>query len=794
MKKIMGTTAFMLLSLMIAAQSIQLNFKGIIRDAITQQPIAGAWIKSGKFQAISDESGIFTFPTNSGKILLISSVGYQRTGLTIPSHTSEIFTINLSPLSLFLNPLEVKAIRAADKAPFAKTNMNKASIVKQNLGTDIPFLLNQTPSVVVNSDAGNGFGYTGIRIRGTDATRINVTLNGIPYNDAESMGSFFVNLPDFASSVSSIQIQRGAGTSSNGAGAFGASLNMTTNEFNEHAYIEINNSVGSFNSFKNTLKLGSGLLKKHFTIDARLSNILSDGFVDRAKSNLQSFYFSTAYINQKSSIRFNVFSGKEKTYQAWYGVSEPLLTTNRKFNAAGTEKLGDPYSNQTDNYTQTHYQLFLNHSLSKKWSFNTAIFLTRGRGYYEEYKADQPYSKYGLPNQIVGGISISTTDIIRQRWLDNYFYGQILSLQYKSARSDIAIGGGWTKYDGLHFGTLPWLAIGAAPEKYQYYHLPANKKEANIYAKWQYQLFNHITSFADLQFRSVTHNMNGFSQNPTLIVDRSFSFVNPKAGITYADKSWQAFLSYSVANKEPNREDFESGVFTQPMQETLGDWELGLEKKGTGFSIGANFYYMRYKNQLVLTGKINDVGAYTRTNIPISYRRGVELQGAAVVNKWMNVSGNISFSRNKIQSLIEYIDEYDMAWQYIGQSTILHKDKDISFSPNTVSSVALNFTPIKNMEWSLLNKYVGKQYLDNTQDENRKLNAFFVSDFRVIYTIQKKVPKEMQVVFQLNNIFNKQYEPNGYTFSYIGGGATTTENYFYPMAGRNFMLALNIKF
>ncbi len=730
MKKIMGTTAFMLYSLMIAAQSSKTPLNGNSTDSALPQ-------------------------------------------VTI----------------LFLQPLEVRAIRASDKAPFAKTNIDKATIVKQNLGADIPFLLNQTPSVVVNSDAGNGIGYTGIRIRGTDATRINVTLNGIPYNDAESMGSFFVNLPDFASSVSSIQIQRGAGTSSNGASAFGATLNMATNEFNERSYIELNNSFGSFNSFKNTIKLGSGLLGKHFTIDARLSNITSDGFVDRAKADMQSFYFSTAYINKKSSFRFNVFSGKEKTYQAWYGVSEPMLTTNRKFNAAGTEKMGEPYNNQTDNYTQTHYQLFFNQSLNTKWSFNTAVFLTRGKGYYEEYKADQRFSKYGLPNQLMGGNTITRTDLVRQRWLDNYFYGQIASLQYKSTKSDITLGGGWTQYDGLHFGTLPWLQIGAAPEKYQYYNLPATKKDANIYAKWQYNLFKHFSSFADLQFRTVSHIMNGFNNNPSLIVNRHFNFINPKAGITYAAKGWQAFLSYAIANKEPNREDFESGNFTQPMQETLRDWELGIEKKGIGYSVGATFYYMHYKNQLVLTGKINDVGAYTRTNIPISYRRGVELQGAAVVNKWLNVLGNISFSRNKIREFTEFIDNYDNGFQ----ATILHSDKDISFSPNTVSSLALNITPAKNIEWSLLNKYVGKQYLDNTQDENRKLNAFFVSDFRTIYTIKKKIPKEIQIIFQLNNIFNLRYEPNGYTFSYIAGGASVTENYFYPMAGRNFMLALNIK-
>ncbi|MEN9599560.1 MAG: hypothetical protein RL596_1879 [Bacteroidota bacterium] len=689
----------------------------------------------------------------------------------------------------FLTPLEVRAIRAAANAPFAKTNIDKTTIAKQNLAQDLPFLLNQTPSVVINSDAGNGVGYTGIRIRGTDATRINVTLNGIPYNDAESMGTFFVNLPDFSSSVNSIQIQRGVGTSTNGSGAFGATINLSTNEFNNKSYAELNNSFGSFNTWKNTIKAGTGLIGKHFTVDARVSSIRSDGFIERAKSNLQSFYLSTAYTTEKTSLRFNIFSGKEKTYQAWYGVAENILPTNRRHNPAGTEKPGEPYDNQTDNYTQTHYQLFFNHQLSKKWALSTAAFLTRGYGYYEEYKKEQPYVLYGLPNVAIGSVIYTETDLVRQRWLDNYFYGQNISLQYKDERNELFIGGGWSNYKGDHYGKVIWLQRGTVPDNYKYYNLPASKNDANFFVKWTHNLTEHVSLFTDLQFRHVAHNMDGFANNPTLFINRRFNFFNPKAGISYQHNGWNAFLSYAIAHKEPNRDDFQAGINNQPTHETLQDIELGIEKRNSTYSFGATLYYMYYKNQLVLTGAINDVGAYTRTNTPASYRLGVELQGSAIINKWFNASANFTISRNKIKSFVEYIDNYDLGIQ----EGRLHTNKDIAFSPALVGSAALNFLPIQKLELSLINKYVSKQYLDNTQDETRGLNGFFVQDLRAIYTLKKEGLKNTQVIFQVNNLFNYKYEPNGYTFSYIYGGAFTTENYYYPMAGTNFMLALNIK-
>lgn len=691
----------------------------------------------------------------------------------------------------YLLPVEVLAIRAGEKAPFAKTDLNKNEIEKNNLGQDLPFLLNQTPSVVVNSDAGNGVGYTGIRIRGTDATRINVTLNGIPYNDAESQGSFFVDLPDFSSSANSIQIQRGVGTSSNGAGAFGGTINLFTNELNKTPFVSTGNSYGSFNTWKNNIQFGSGILGKHFTIDGRLSRISSDGYIDRASANLKSFYGSIAFVDEKNSLRLNIFSGKEKTYQAWNGVAENFLKTNRTYNPSGTEKPGEPYENEVDDYTQTHYQLFYNRKLSSFLKGNVAAFLTRGKGFYEQYKADKKLADYNLPDYFDGSNTIKETDLVRKLWLDNYFYGTIFSLQYQKNKTQLIFGGGYTRYDGKHYGEISWAAVQAAvPKDHRWYYLTAGKKDLSAYGKWIQQWGTHWQGFADLQFRQVDYRIDGFRDNPGLQIHEKFSFLNPKLGVTYTGKKWKAFASYALAGKEPNRDDFEAGNSNQPKPERLHDIELGVEKKGKKYSVGANLYYMYYQDQLVLTGKINDVGAYTRTNIPVSYRTGIELQGQVAVTKWLQVIANISFSENKIKDFTEYLDDYDNG----GQQTKFYGKTTISYSPAVVAAGSLNFIPVKNGEISLIGKYVGAQYVDNTAQQSRSLNPYYLQDIRLSYLIEHKIFKATHIIMQLNNVFDKKYEPNGYSFSYIYGGDLTTENYYFPMAGFNFMLGVNLKF
>lgn len=720
-------------------------------------------------------------------------------------------------LKLFLQPVEVRALRAGEKAPFTKTDITKKQIEQSNLGQDLPFILNQTPSVIVNSDAGNGVGYTGIHIRGTDATRINMTLNGIPYNDAESQGIYFVDLPDLASSVNSIQIQRGVGTSSNGAGAFGATINFSTNEFNEKPYAEFNNSFGSFTTWKNTVKAGSGLIDGHFTIDARLSRISSDGYIDRATSNLKSFYLSAAWLDEHSSIRFNIIQGSEKTYQAWNGIPEAKLFGDKSAldqhyaDNAGPGSQGYLYAstadslnlynsnkrtynyftypNQTDNYQQNHYQLFFNHELSKTLSFNTAAFLTRGKGYYEEFKEQDSYSNYGLTGPVAGTDTTQTTDLVRQQWLDNYFYGGIFSVQYKQHETQLSLGGGWDKYDGKHYANIIWTQNGGVPEDYQYYNIPAHKTDFNVYGKWQQQWTPHLSTFADMQYRHIGYDLEGFQDNPTLFINKHYDFFNPKAGVTYTGHEWQAYLSYSRASHEPNRDDFEAGMDQQPKPETLNDFELGFEKKNLRNSFGATLFYMQYTDQLALTGKINNVGAYTRSNIPNSYRLGIELQSSSKVTDWFTISGNLALSRNKVKNYTEYIDDYDNG----GQKTYFHPHPDIAFSPAIVGGAILQFFPFPHYEISLPAKYVSKEYMDNTQNEARKLGDYYVQDLRMIYTLKLPSIRQIDLVFQLNNVFNRRYEPNGYTYSSFYSGNVVTENFYFPMAGTNFMFAVNIK-
>ena len=690
--------------------------------------------------------------------------------------------------TLMLENIEIVATRAVKTTPITQSNINSEEIAKRNLGQDLPFMLNQIPSVVVNSDAGNGFGYTGIRLRGSDATRINVTLNGIPYNDAESQGTFFVDLPDILSSVNSIQVQRGVGISSNGAGAFGGTINLSTNTVNKERYAELNNSIGSFNTIKNTIKLGTGVFGKHFTLDGRVSGLKSDGYIDRASSNLRSLYVSAAYLDKQSSLRFNLISGREKTYQAWYGVHESLLKTNRTDNPAGTEKPGEPYDNETDNYTQTHYQLFYNRKINPTLQFNTSFFLSRGKGYYEQYKAGESFSKYQLPPYLNGGDTVQATDLVRQLWLDNYYYGTIVSANYQANSTSITFGGGYTRYDGKHFGKVTWSEIGNISD-HKFYDHDALKTDVNIYGKLLQDLGNGFSTFVDLQGRFVRYQINGFRDNPALLVDKNYEFFNPKAGISFHKNYFRSYISYSIGSKEPNRDDFEANNNEIARPEILRDLEIGLENANPLASYAATLYFMDYKDQLVTTGKINDVGAYTRTNTPDSYRLGVELEGGLKLNSMLSIAANLALSKNKIKEFTEYVDDYDNG----GQLTNTFQNTDIAFSPEMVAGATVAFKPVKNGEINLQSKYVSRQFLDNTSNVSRSLNPYFVEDVRFSYTLFKKFFKEINFIVQVNNIFNKKYEPNGYTYNYFYGGILTVENFYFPMAGTNVLAAVNIK-
>jgi len=797
MKRLMGTMAAIIISLYSIAQTSKVSVSGTVIDAATRKPLPAASVKLGNTVAIADEDGKFVFKkVKQGSYdLVATNVGYTDNKVKVEvAETTTGIVITLKSSPLFLQALEIKALRASDKAPFTKTNVSKEELAKTNLGQDLPFMLNQTPSVSINSDAGNGVGYTNIYIRGVDATRINITLNGIPYNDAESQGTYFVDLPDFTSSLNSIQIQRGVGTSSNGTGAFGAGINLQTNEFNEKAYAEINNSYGSFNTIKNTIKFGTGLFNEHFTVDGRLSRIVSDGYRDRASSNLQSFAVSAAFITKSSSLRLNIFSGKEKTYQAWAGAPDYIVDSARTYNPNGQKTDGSYYNNQTDNYQQNHYQLFFNHEFNKQLSFNTAFFFTPGIGYYQSYINNAAYGNYGIK-------STDTADLINQQWLNNKFYGQILSVQYKKEKDQLIVGGGWNKYEGGHYGNVIWSAKGGFVPDYVWYNNNATKTEANVYAKWEHEISKHLLFYADLQYKHIQYKVDGFDSDPTKLVDKSWDFYNPKLGITYTKNGWQAYGSWGLGNKEPNRTDFEYAINNTPKPEQLNDFEFGVSKHTNNYSFGATVYYMDYKNQLLLTGQLNDNGYAIRVNTPKSYRAGLELQGSAVLTNWLNAVGNVTFSKNKIKQFTEYIYKYDNNYYSLGDSEIIvHNNTDISFSPNTIASLTINATPIKALEFSLINKYVAAQYLDNSQNETRKIGDYYTQDFRAILTFHTKLIKEISLIGQVNNLLNRKYFSNG--TSYPGyypdntsatGYSYSNSNSYYPMAGTNYMLGLNVK-
>ena len=684
-----------------------------------------------------------------------------------------------------LNDVIVSSVRAKDKNPITFTNVSKQELAPRNLGQDIPILLNYLPSVVTTTDAGNGIGYTYMRVRGADGSRINVTLNGIPFNDSESQGTFFVNLPDFASSLESVQLQRGVGTSTNGAGAFGASLNLQTKSFQEKAYAEISNAVGSFASRKHTLAFGTGL-HNNFEMNARISNIASDGFIDRASSNMFGYFFNANYITDKSQIKFMAFGGKEKTYQAWYGIEDPeKLQNDRTFNPAGmyTDASGNVqfYDDETDNYWQNHFQLHWSEKWSDKWISNVAFHYTIGKGYFEQYREDENLTDYNLP--AFNGNSIS--DLVRKRWLDNDFFGTTFSLNYKTAKTDLLIGGAANRYLGNHFGEVVWTQ-NYVPNANRYYDDFGNKDDINFYTKASYNITNKLNLFTDLQYRMVFYEASSVKFSN---VNDTFRFFNPKAGLSYQLNDKNSFYGYfGIANKEPRRDDYENGS-VKP--ERLFDYELGWKYNTKKVKLSANAFYMNYKDQLVLTGALNDVGAPIFTNSGKSYRVGLEVESSIAITNKLILNPNVTLSQNKNQ---DFYFQRDGQLQNLGNT-------DIAFSPNFVFGNQLVFMPTNNFQISFLSKYVGEQFMGNIDSNRSKLDAYFVNDLNINY--EWKLNKGIKsIVFSglVNNIFNLEYESNGYFYTYDDdwsnpGSTTTIEGTgYYPQAGINFLFGVNLKF
>lgn len=676
-----------------------------------------------------------------------------------------------------LDEVLVSAVRATLKAPVSFSNLSSKDFQSRNLGQDIPILMNFMPSVVTTSDAGNGVGYTGIRVRGSDATRVNVTINGIPYNDSESNGTFFVNLPDFASSVESLQLQRGVGTSTNGAGAFGASLNMYTDSYSKNSSAEISNSVGSFNTIKNTVKFSTGLLNDHFEIAGRLSQINSDGYIDRASSNLNSHFLQATYVGKTTLIKALLFGGKEKTYQSWYGVDGETMNRDRTFNFAGmyTDAFGNTrfYDNQTDNYQQDHFQLHWNEKYSSKWNSNLAVHYTKGKGYYEEYQEDQAFSDYGLA-PIAVAPTVNITDLVRQKWLDNNFYGTTFSANYKAKKLDVILGGGWNKYKGNHFGKVIWARFASQSELGDhYYDYYGNKTDFNSFAKLNYKLTPKWSLFGDLQYRNVGYNANGLLADK---IDTKYNFINPKAGLTFELNSANSlYFSYAKANKEPNRTDFENGV---PKPESLDDVELGWRMSTPIVTINTNLYLMYYKNQLVKTGQLDVVGNEIRANVDKSYRTGLEIDAKIKLGEQVSFSPNLTISRNKIKDYT-----VDTVTGLVNYGTT-----NIAFSPNIIAGGIFSYQPISSLQLSLLNKYVGNQFAGNFDTEITKLESYNVVDFNANYEIKPKSIFQ-SIVFSglINNLFNVKYISNAYLYgdSFVS---------YYPQAGINFLAGLTLKF
>ncbi|CAL2106901.1 iron complex outermembrane recepter protein [Tenacibaculum sp. 190524A02b] len=775
------TVAFLMVlfvSSIINAQNFTLSGKVVDKK---QQGLEGATIavKTLKKGTITDFEGGYKLSLPKGKHLItISYVGFNTLEKEITITSNQNVTFELNSEDNLLEEVLVSAVRVKANAPIAHSNLSKKEIAKRNLGQDIPILMNYLPSVVTTSDAGAGVGYTGIRVRGSDATRVNVTINGIPYNDSESQGTFWVNMPDFSSSTQSIQLQRGVGTSTNGAGAFGASLNVLTDVDSDEAFGEIATSFGSFGTQKYTAKAGTGKLNDHVKFTGRISRIKSDGYIDRASSNLKSYFLQGSYVSDNTLLKGLVFGGHEITYQSWNGIDKATLEKDRTFNSAGALydsnwNVTGYYDNEVDNYKQDHAQLHWNQKYTEHISSNIALHYTFGRGFFEQYKQNESFADYNLTPINIGGQEINTTDLIRRRWLRNDFYGITYNMNYKDDHWNILLGGAWNQYKGDHFGEVIWARYASNSEiRSRYYDNYGNKEDFNLFIKANYKLSDALELFVDLQNRNVTYEANEIQ--PQLVND-TFNFFNPKGGINYQlNDANNFYFSYARAQREPNRNDYENG---NPKPEKLDDFELGWRFNTSNFKINTNVYYMLYQDQLALTGEIDNTGAFVRANIGESFRLGVEVDALLKFTDYLSITPNFTISRNKNVSFKET------------DGTVVTDlgNTDLSFSPEFIAGNAINITPIENLNISLLSKYVSDQFMSNNEFKDSKLEGYFVNDLSVNYTIKPKtILKSIVLSGLVNNIFDEEYSSNGYMWG--------TTPYYYPQAGTNFLIGATLKF
>lgn len=717
-----------------------------------------------------------------------------------------------------LQNVEVTATRATKSTPVAFTNVSKQQIAELNHGKDIPFLVSSTPSVLTTSDAGAGIGYSAMRVRGTDATRINVTANDIPMNDAESHSIFWVNTPDFASSLEDIQIQRGVGTSTNGAGAFGASVNMRTQRFSMNPYAEMSGTYGSFNTNKETFKVGSGLIGGHWNFDARFSHIASDGYRDRASSKLHSYFAQAGYFGGQTSVRFITFGGKECTYHAWDGISKSDLTDNRKYNPNGEIKRDGKvigfYDDQTDNYRQTHYQLIWDQGIGANWHWNLGLHYTDGFGYYQEYKNARTLKEYGLEPFMVGDNNVKKSSLVRKKNVDSGFGGAVFSLNFAKGSLNTTFGGSFNSYANDHYGNVIWVENYLLPldPSHEYYRNKGKKNDFTIYWKASNTLWQSLRLYADMQYRHIGYKITGdndkwdWTASPehlqVLNVDEKFDFFNPKVGLIYDfNKHNTAYASFSVAQKEPTRNNYTDGLFTvHPKAEKLFDWEAGYTFSSDRFTAGVNFYYMKYKDQLVLNGKLNEIGEAMAENVPDSYRMGVELQAGVKITEWLRWDLNGTFSRNRIKDYVGYVSNYEAStWNDLYTQTAVEKGSTtIAMSPSFIGNSVIEFN-LKGFSAQFTSQYVSRQYLDNFENKEDSLDPYFVSHLNLAYTFKLPHVKAITVGCTVYNIFNEKYETNGYSqtcalVSADGSYKLSSDPRFYPMAGTNVLAHLTFSF
>ena len=782
------------------------HFRGTVLDQ-QKMPVEGATVTilEGDRAMATDVEGRFSFEG-----ILEDTLQVSITHLAFETRTSEVFVrgardefiFYLVPAVVVLKGAEVIAVRAGDRVPIAKSLLTHDDIARTNIGVDLPYLLDQQPSVVTTSDGGTGIGYTGLRIRGSDPTRINVTINGVPLNDAESATVYWVDLPDFASSAEDVQVQRGVGTSTNGAGAFGASINLRTSPVKREPSAGLDLSGGSFNTRRVNVRAGSGLIDDRFAFDARLSTIQSDGYIDRATADLKSFFVQGAWMGEKRSLRAIVFGGHEITYQAWAGVPREVIDTNRTFNPY-------TYDNEVDDYTQTHYQLLFDQQFGKSSLLNITLFEVDGAGFYENYVSDvfagiDPYLPYPI---IMGDDTIRRNDYIIRRWLDNTLHGANASVKTTFGKHELVFGGSFSDYRGEHFGEVIWAKFfGQYPIRHRYYDNDARKADANAFAKLTYAVNDRVDLYADLQWRSVSYEFLGFDadlENSGTSLEKAqqkvgYDFFNPKVGIMarMCDGS-RVYASIAVAKKEPNRDDFvDSSPASRPKPEQLIDGEFGVAVKRERFDVGVNLYYMHYVDQLVLTGRLNDVGAYTRENVAGSYRAGAEVTATARLSKRLNWKANATFSRNRIKDFVEHVDDWDNG----GQEVVSYDEVDIAFSPSIIAGSELRFRFIDHArlgeaDLTLVTKYVGQQFLDNTGSAARALDPYLVNDLRLNWTLTSlKGVKELAVNFTVRNLFSELYESNGWSYSYVQEDRRREMVGLYPQAPLNVMGGVRVGF